>query len=195
MYKSQEVSPLNNLQLITTILLIFGGLYLGINALLNKNYLSAALQHVAPNKFLLILKIIYVIIALAAVYQIFLTPSRTFLPFLDKTVMPPSLLLLSEQSDSNLKLKLQAEGAIKVMYCAAHEDQGKIINNPQDAYDDYENIGISAVKNGIAILKLKCPTAYKVKNKVLPKHLHYRLVYANGVISDIKTVKLEEYCD
>jgi uncharacterized membrane protein YuzA (DUF378 family) len=195
MYKSQEVSPLNNLQLITTILLIFGGLYLGINALLNKNYLSVGLQHITPNKYLLILKIIYVIIGLAAVYQMFLTPSRTFLTFLDKTVMPPSLLLLSEQADTNLKLKIHADGAIKVMYWAANEDHGKIINNPQDAYDDYENIGISAVKNGVAILKLKCPTAYKVKNKVLPKHLHYRLVYANGVISDIKTVKLTEYCD
>lgn len=193
MYK--EVSPLNNIQLVTTILLIVGGLYLGINAILNKNYLSAGLRHVAPNKYLLILKIIYVIIGLAAVYQIFLTPSRTFLPFLDKTVMPPSLLLLSEQADSNLKLKIHADGASKVMYWAANEDKGKIVNDPLDAYDDYENIGISAVKNGIAILKLKCPTAYKVKNKVLPKHLHYRLIYANGVISDIKTVKLTEYCD
>lgn len=195
MYKIHEVSPLNNLQLSTTVLLIFGGLYLGINALLNKNYLSVGLQRIAPNKYLLILKIIYVIIGLAAVYQIFLTPSRTFLPFLDKTVMPPSLLLLSEQSDTNFKLKIHADGAIKVMYWAANEDRGKIVNNPIDAYDDYENIGISAVKNNIAILKLKCPTAYKVRNKVLPKHLHYRLVYANGVISDIKTVKLENFCD
>lgn len=195
MYKSQEVSPLNKFQLITTMLLIFGGLYLGINALLNKNYLSIGLQNIAPKKHLLILKIIYVIIGLAAVYQIFLTPSRTFLPFLDKTVMPPSLLLLSEQAGTNLKLKLHADGAIKVMYWAATEDRGKIIKSPQDAYDDFENIGISAVKDDVAILKLKCPTAYKVKNKVLPKHLHYRLIYANGVISDIKTVELTEYCD
>ena len=196
MYKEYTPSPLNYIQSATTLLLILAGLYLGITVLLNKNYLSIGLQKVSPNNFQVIIKVICVIIGLAAVYQLVLTPSHTFLTFLDRTVLPPSILLLSEQKDTNVEVNIDAPDAIKVVYWAAKEDNGKVIQDPQDAYGDFENVGIAAVKKDKAILKLKCPTSYKVMKgrKQLPKHVHFRLIYANGVLSEIRTLKLDNQC-
>jgi hypothetical protein len=196
MYKEFIPSPINYIQTTTTIVLILTGLYLAITVLLNKNYLSIGLQKISPNNFHIIIKVICVIIGLAAIYQLVLTPSHTFLTFLDRTVLPPSILLLSEQKDTNVEIKIDAPGAIKVVYWAAKEDDGKVIMDPQDAYGDYENVGISAVKKDRAILKLKCPTTYKVMKgrKQLPKHVHFRLIYANGVLSEVRTLKLDTQC-
>jgi hypothetical protein len=196
MYKEFIPSPINYIQTTTTIVLILTGLYLAITVLLNKNYLSIGLQKISPNNFHIIIKVICVIIGLAAVYQLILTPSHTFLTFLDRTVLPPSILLLSEQKDTNVEIKIDAPGAIKVVYWAAKEDDGKVIMDPQDAYGDFENVGISAVKKDRAILKLKCPTSYKVMKgrKQLPKHVHFRLIYANGVLSEVRTLKLDSQC-
>jgi uncharacterized membrane protein YuzA (DUF378 family) len=191
------ISPLNRYQMVSTILVIIAGLYLGICALTNKNLVTIVLDKIVPSHTVLLLKILYIVFGLAAVYLIF-SPSHTFLPFLDKTVMPPSIMLLSEQGDTNVELKIDApEEAVKVVYWAARADTGKVINNPYDAYDKFENYGIAAVKDGKAILKLNCPNSYKVPKvgnltkKQLPKHVHIRFVYENGVLSEVITRKLD----
>jgi uncharacterized membrane protein YuzA (DUF378 family) len=189
-------SPLNYTHQISLVLVIFSGLYLGISAVLNKNLLLELLLKLSSTNYKTILRVIYFIFGIAALYLILFTTSNTFLPFLDKTVLPPSLLLLSEQSNTNLQIKLDAPDAIKVIYWAAKPDTGKVIDDPFLAYDDYENIGIAAVKDDVAILKLFCPTAYKVGSPktTLSKHLHFRFVYANGVLSEVKTLKLDKQC-
>jgi hypothetical protein len=113
-----------------------------------------------------------------------------------KTVFPPSLLLLSEQAQTNATVNVNAPQAIKVAYWAAHADEGNVETEPMKAYDKFENVGVTAVKDGKATLKLKCPTSYKVnKGKIkLPRHVHYRLIYDNGVISEVLTAKLEDQC-
>ncbi len=188
------ISPLNKYQMVATILVIISALYLGITALTNRNFVTMLLDKVIPSQKELILKILYIVFGIAAVYLIF-SPSHTFLPFLDKTVMPPSIMVLSEQGNTNVELKIDApEEAIKVVYWAARADTGKVINNPYDAYDKFENYGIAAVKDGKAILKLNCPNSYKVgkvMKKQLPKHVHLRFVYENGVLSEVKTQKLD----
>jgi uncharacterized membrane protein YuzA (DUF378 family) len=188
------ISPLNKYQMVSTILVIISALYLGICALTNRNFVTMILDKIVPSQKELILKILYIVFGLAAVYLIF-SPSHTFLPFLDKTVMPPSIMVLSEQGNTNVELKIHApEEAIKVVYWAARPDTGKIINNPYDAYDKFENYGIAAVKDGKAILKLNCPNSYKVgkhMKKQLPKHVHMRFVYENGVLSEVVTQKLD----
>ncbi len=188
------ISPLNKYQMVATILVIISALYLGITALTNRNFVTMLLDKVIPSQKELILKILYIVFGLAAAYLIF-SPSHTFLPFLDKTVMPPSIMVLSEQGNTNVELKIDApEEAIKVVYWAARADTGKVINNPYDAYDKFENYGIAAVKDGKAILKLNCPNSYKVgkvMKKQLPKHVHLRFVYENGVLSEVKTQKLD----
>ncbi len=188
------ISPLNRYQMVSTILVIIASLYLGITALTNKNFLSIGLDKLIPSHKVILLKILYIVFGVAAVYLIF-SPSHTFLPFLDKTVMPPSIMVLSEQGNTNVELKIHApEEAIKVVYWAARADTGKVINNPYDAYDKFENYGIAAVKDGVAILKLNCPNSYKVgkhMKKQLPKHVHMRFVYENGVLSEVVTQKLD----
>ncbi len=188
------ISPLNKYQMVATILVIISALYLGITALTNTNFVTMLLNKVIPSQKELILKILYIVFGIAAVYLIF-SPSHTFLPFLDKTVIPPSIMLLSEQADTNVELKIYApEEAIKVVYWAARADTGNIFDNPYDAYNKFENYGIAAVKDGKAILKFKCPNSYKVgkfTKKQLPKHVHMRFVYENGVLSEVKTQKID----
>jgi len=189
-------SPMNYSNQLAMIILILAGLYLGINAVTNKNYLMEVLARTLPNNHRMIIRVIYIIFGLASLYLLIIKPFYTFLPFLDKTVLPPSLLLLSEQANTNAEIKVYAPGAIKVAYWAAQQDMKNIINDPYKAYGTYENVGVAVVKDGYALLKLKCPSKYKVgKRKVeLPRHVHYRMIYENGVLSEVKTASVEKIC-
>ena len=189
-------SPMNYTHQVSILVVIIAGLYLGLNAIANKNFLMEVLVKVTPKNYRTIIRILYLIFGIAALYLVAFTPSYTFLPFLDKTVLPPSLLLLSEQANTNAEVKVEAPNAIKVVYWAAEEDEKKIIEDPYKAYGKYENIGVAAVKSNVAILKLKCPTQYKVgvPKTTLPRHIHFRLVYENGVLSEVKTISLEKQC-
>jgi uncharacterized membrane protein YuzA (DUF378 family) len=191
-----DPSPMNYTHQMAILIVIIAGLYLGLNAVANKNFLMEVLVKVSPNSYKTIIRIIYLIFGIAAIYLVAFTPSHTFLTFLDKTVLPPSLLLLSEQANTNAEVKVDAPGAIKVVYWAAQEDKNTVIEDPYEAYASYENIGIAAVKDNSATLKLKCPSKYKVgKPKMtLPRHVHFRLVYANGVLSEVRTLSLEKQC-
>jgi len=101
-----------------------------------------------------------------------------------------------EKKKTNATVNVNAPQAIKVAYWAAHADGGNVESDPMKAYDKYENIGVAAVNNGKATLKLKCPTSYKVQKGMiqLPKHVHYRLIYANSVVSEVMTIKLDDQC-
>jgi uncharacterized membrane protein YuzA (DUF378 family) len=189
-------SPINYSNKTALIILILAGFYLGIIAITNKNYLIEILSRTSPNNYKLIIRFIYVVFGLASLYLLVVNPLYTFLPFLDKTVLPPSLLLLSEQADTNTQIKVYAPGAIKVAYWAAKEDKNEIIDNPYDAYSSYENVGVALVKDEYATLKLKCPSKYKVVNStlLLPQHVHFRMIYENGVLSEVKTMNLEKNC-
>ncbi len=191
-----DPSPMNYTHQMAILIVIIAGLYLGLNAVANKNFLMEVLVKVSPDSYKTIIRIIYLIFGIAAIYLVAFTPSHTFLTFLDKTVLPPSLLLLSEQANTNAEVKVDAPGAIKVVYWAAQEEKNKVIEDPYEAYGSYENIGIAAVKDNSATLKLKCPSKYKVgKPKMtLPRHVHFRLVYANGVLSEVRTLSLEKQC-
>jgi uncharacterized membrane protein YuzA (DUF378 family) len=189
-----EPSPLNYYRLVSLIFLILAGLYLGMSAVLNKNYVAEMLYKISPTKYSRILKVLYIIFGLSALYLLFANPLYTFLPFLDKTVIPPSLLLISEQANTDTEVQVYSPGAIKVVYWAAQEDKNESIADPFTAYGDYKNVGIAAVKDDYATLKLKFPTKYKVGkfNRELTHHLHFRFVYSNGVLSEVKTLKLDK---
>jgi len=195
----ESPSPLNRTYIAALIIVLINAVYMGIIGILNNNpfemFLSKLINPVNASRTL---RGLYIIFGICAIYLIFFTKFHTFLPFLDRTVMPPSLLLLSEQADTNTQVTINAHHAVKVMYWAAHADTQLVEENPTDAYGAYENVGIAAVSNHKAVLKLKCPTAYQVDHlykKTLPKHVHYRLIYANGVISKVHTLKLEKQCN
>jgi uncharacterized membrane protein YuzA (DUF378 family) len=199
MTDSKSPSPLNRSYLFALVVVLISAAYLGIIGILNYNPLEILLSKgLTPLNSNRTLRILYIIFGICAIYLTFLTKYHTFLPFLDKTVLPPSVLLLSEQANTNTQVTINARGAIKVVYWAAHSDENIVEDTPSDAYDKFENIGIAAVVDHKATLKLKCPTAYKVgrfKNRTLPKHVHYRLIYANGVLSEVHTLKLEKQCN
>ena len=121
------------------------------------------------------LRIIYIIAGLSALYLLLFKPRQLFLSFLEKTVMPPSIFKPMEQENTNTSITIDAPNAIKVIYWAAKKNTGKIDDNPYDAYDDYENVGITNVINNKATLNFNCPEQYKV-----------------GIISEIYTLKINK---
>lgn len=181
---TSNVSPLNYVYVIAITFVLLASLKAGYYGVCSKMQMST------------IKRVFLLLVGASALYLLFAPNIRTYLPFLGRTVFPPSLILLSEQSGTNATVVVNAYGATKVAYWAAHEDKGIIELDPMKAYNSYENIGVANVVNGKATLKLKCPTEYKVQNSMikLPKHVHYRLVYDNGVISEVFTKKLEEQC-
>ena len=179
-----NISPLNYYYVIAVIFVLIAALKSGYYGICAKTQISTGKR------------IFLLLVGVSAFYLLFAPNVRTFLPFLGKTVFPPSLILLSEQAETNATVVVNAPGAVKVAYWAAHEDKGEVELDPIKAYDSYENIGVAAVVDGKATLKLKCPTEYKVKKSMvkLPRHVHYRLIYSNGVVSEVLTSKLGEQC-
>ena len=66
----------------------------------------------------------------------------------------------------------------------------KIFENPWLAYDNYENVGVTKIKNGQAIIKLHLPNGYKVgMGKEIKPHFHYRICCnKNIMLSQVYTV-------
>lgn len=115
----------------------------------------------------------------------------TFLPFLGETVFPFTLVkdITHGQGSVSKTIHVDAPDGTKVAYWAAMTNN-KVEPNPQIAYNQYKNSGITSVKNGQATLTIDCPASYKVPpfNKQIKKHVHYRIIHTNGMISEVHTV-------
>lgn len=141
---------------------------------------------------------VYILVALCAIYLLFY--GNLFLPFLGETVLPHSVLDKNMKHSKNAKqLEVNApESAIYVVYWSAlpmDKQDGETLT-PGKAYGGFSNSGVSKVVNGKAIIYFDCPVNYNVGlfNSELNKHVHYRFVYANGVMSDIMTTYVEKQC-
>lgn len=118
-----------------------------------------------------------------------------FLPFLGQTVMPyikESNELMLAQEKTSVQLTGLHPNSLIIFWAATPGKE--VISDPFSAYGDYANAGITksdAVGN--AILNLKCPAQYKVRNKKLPKHVHYRVEdpKIKGLFSRVYTKKME----
>lgn len=173
-------------------LLILGGLHLGTQAVFKTNLLERLNDFVNFD----VETMICILIGLSA---LFLLLDRNFyLPFLGESVVPHSLLVSSTNTGSKKYiLQVDEKDAVKVIYWAANKGEEKDQNQgPEKAYNGFKNSGITNIVNNSAILHFDCPQQYRVGlfNKKLPKHLHYRIVYNNGFISDIKTINLTDQC-
>ena len=73
----------------------------------------------------------------------------------------------------------------KIIYWAANStDNSKIIEDPFEAYKNFNNIGVSVVKNGKAEVRLYCPDKYKVKKIIfLIYHIvvFFRATYSSKI--------------
>ena len=140
-------------------------------------------------------KIILSLISLYALYLLF--DMKTYLPFLGETVLPSKLLCNNKNNNDiinnnnliHLKIKTDMDTEKIVWWAADKEDNRKVINNPKEAYKNYNNSGISLVDNGHTEVVLLCPKSYIAGGKELPKHLHYR-ESKKDVLGDVKTIDI-----
>lgn len=141
--------------------------------------------------------IIDVLIIISVLYLYFYNKYLS-LPFLGETVIPMSAIAdekYPQNFDSEYELKLKnVEDGVKVIYWGAQKDDNIIHDDPYEAYDKYENVGIAIVKDNKAILKYIKPVEYKVGmlKRKLQRHLHYRLCCRNNImLSEVHTIKLK----
>ena len=129
--------------------------------------------------------------ALTAV--IVLAADRTsYLPFLGECVLPTSLLAEQSPKDATFTVTVKVpSSASHVMYWAAESGVG-LVQNPLDAYGRFSNAGVvKTSSSGDAVLPIRCPSQYQIPGgKTLPRHVHYRAIFASGIAGDVKTAQV-----
>lgn len=173
---------------IAMILVIIGAINWGLTAL-NFNIIRILTNYI--NNFLKfntnLDKMIYLIVAVSGIYLI---KRDTFLPFLGKTVIPPSVIPFKNNIYSEYVTEIKVKPNTKVIYWASRklDSDNHIV---WKAYDNYSNSGVVMSDiNGIATIKLEKGSGYVVpwKNKKIPPHFHYRYEIKPGKLSRIETV-------
>jgi uncharacterized membrane protein YuzA (DUF378 family) len=180
-------SPRIHMILVT--LLIIGGLNWGSIGVFDYNFVEK-LNSATVNSQLLV-SIIYVLVGVAAVLMLF--DRNSYLPFLGETIIPTSISEY-KQNETTLAIDVEAPKGIKVQYWAANPNS-ETVDDPWNAYTGYSNAGVANVKDNKATLEINCPANYNVRkcgliSSTLPKHVHYRLIYPNGMTSQIMTKKI-----
>ena len=140
---------------------------------------------------------IFVIFIIASAV-VLIMKKDTFLPFLGLAHLPNTLIAEEKiPNGANISYSIDMndyEDGTKIIYWAANKTD-KIIEDPYEAYKNYNNVGVSKVKNGKAEVRIFCPDRYKVKKvftQLLERHFHYRIVFKdNGFLSPVMTVKVD----
>jgi uncharacterized membrane protein YuzA (DUF378 family) len=134
--------------------------------------------------------IVYSIIAVCGIYLLF--NRNTYLPFLGETAFPVPLEDKTpvQNGDRLSAVLTDLPPNKKVIYWASNPSS-TTFNNPVDAYGNFENQGVvTSDKDGKATIIFNKPGSYKVNNKQLPLHIHYRYWTKFGLTSDVKTVNI-----
>lgn len=111
----------------------------------------------------------------------------THLPFLGTAHLPSTLLKdpwHNVDADITTRVKV-SDGAKGVAFWSALPYDG-IQETPMKGYGDYSNAGFALAENGMATIRVKCPGRYIVRGKTLPKHIHWREVFENGLLGPVK---------
>lgn len=170
------------LEMFSRLLLVIGGIMYGYTLLLNK-------RDVYNKSFGSVL--IFV-----GLYWMF--NRDYYLPFLGRCAMPPSLIseIPNVKVDGKVPIKLTGlPPNTQIMYWASVPLQETIMD-PQEAYGDYKNSGITMSNEfGEAFARVDCPSNYTVgmlKFK-LTKHIHYRYAIPEykGLYSRVYTADVE----
>ena len=118
-----------------------------------------------------------------------------YLPFLGETVMPhvkETNMLPLGFGKTDVSLKGLPPNSFIVFWAAMPGKE--LVSDPFQAYGDYANSGITKSDNqGNAVLSLQCPAQYAVRQKSLPKHVHYRVENPKikGLFSKVYTKKMD----
>lgn len=152
--------------------------------------LLAALQSFGSN--VLSRRLPRLVVLIALVGAVYLGTSRDFyMPFLGPTIVPTSVLKLGAPADATVAITVEAPaGATHAMYWAA-ASSAMPTQSAAKAYSGFNNAGIVEVAAGRATMRVACPGTYTVGwGKLVPRHVHYRFIYANGMTSSVKTAPI-----
>jgi uncharacterized membrane protein YuzA (DUF378 family) len=169
------------LELITLFLVIVGALNWGLVA-----FGFNLVEFIARYTFASLEPIVYGLVGLSALVHIF---SRNYyLPFLGDTVFPCGSMIEKVPVNANTDVKVQVPPKTNVIYWAS-ETHDEVMQNPWLAYDEFSNAGVvRSDVNGIAVLKFRKPSSYKVGYKTLEPHVHYRVCRHPGMLDAVQTV-------
>lgn len=149
--------------------------------------------YVVLNRYTSIPFKVVAVIVIAAVVNLAVR-RKTYLPFLGKMAIPKTLLKEPSNvkaGDVTVNVDVNMPDDTRVIYWASKSSK-KVIENPADAYDTYENVGVAVVKNKKATFYVACPSSYNVPPmRTLRPHVHYRVVLSNGLLGEVKTVKVD----
>lgn len=141
-----------------------------------------------------------VVIGLSVLYHIF--NKYTFLPFLNYNVLPYSVLKTGPNNKSiednsliSVNIDIPSDNSYThIIYWASNETNKETTILPMWdlAYGEFTNSGVELVNGKPKVtINVECPTSYRVpslfKKKVIPKHVHYRFVSKDGMMSKIYT--------
>jgi hypothetical protein len=163
--------------------LILGGIALGMQVFLRKNFLNSVFKQYA-----------WIIFSLIGISALMIGFSRdTYLPFLGETVVPCSVLKDSIPENATHFAKVKVSPGAKVLYWAAEptNDELNTLKDWRQAYLGFKNAGIvTADKDGIATLRFREPQPYLVGflKQRLEAHVHYRSCANQGIMSRIETI-------
>jgi uncharacterized protein len=173
---------------IAMVLLIVGGLNWLLVGLFEFNLVSSLFGKGFLSDF------IYVLIGISALS--IMLDRDTYLPFLGPMVAPCSVLQNKEPPGATKDVKVIVTPNTKVIYWAAEpaNEKLKTLKSWKDAYLEYENAGVATSNGeGVAVLKIRDPQAYKVPLKGrLEPHVHYRVCNESGWMGRINTVFLNQ---
>ena len=134
-------------------------------------------------------RFIYLLVAISAI--ILMLQKDTFLPFLGTASMPQPIAEYLPIGNLTSKTVKNLPPNVKVIYWASLPSD-TVFSNPQDAYDNYRNQGVTTSdNNGVAVLQVLKPSSYKVpiRGKLEP-HIHYRYWTEAGFTSKVHTIKM-----
>lgn len=171
---------------IAMVLLIIGGVNWLLIGLFDLNLVTSLFGKGFLSNF------IFVLVGLSALSIMF--DRDTYLPFLGPMVAPCSVLQNKEPPGATKDIKVVVTPNTKVIYWAAEpaNENLKTLKSWKDAYLEYENAGVTTSNgDGVAVLKVRDPQAYKVPFKGrLESHVHYRVCNEAGWMGRVNTVFL-----
>ena len=183
-----------NLFRITMFLVLLGALNWGLIAVFDFNLVGEFSSIFGYNARDTISRIIYLIVAMSAI--VLMIQRDTYLPFLGKTVVPQPMNNYIPTGDLITKIVENLPANVKVIYWAALPSD-KVVDNPEDAYGNYSNQGVTTTDTtGKATLSVQKPASYKIPSSYNPfkgtlePHIHYRYWTSAGMASRIYTIKI-----
>lgn len=180
----EEFKSALRLHLGTTALVILGGLVLLTRSLVDVDPLGIVFGQTGGTYA-------QMIIGLAALYMSL--QRSTWLPFLGPTVLPTSITIdsIADAPLSTLNVSVPNDNqAQKIIYWAAMPGKN-VVSDATDAYGDFANARVISLKGQegpTVLLPIAQPAPYTVRGRQLSPHVHYRYIYAGGIIGRVQTV-------